>query len=116
MRVLVISLLLLAMAACKKEKASQGLALNNTNWELHFKNNPSFSFFAKSQLVFDGNKRVSNFRFSDTLVGTWNTEGNAVTLQFTNGDTYKGKAITADSLSGTLTASGNSGVWYAIKN
>lgn len=115
MRVLVISLLLLAMASCKKEKASQGLALNNTNWELHFKNNSTFSFYAQSRLIFDENKRVSNFRFSDTLVGAWISEENTVTLQFTNGDTYKGKAITSDSLSGTLTAYGSSGVWYAIK-
>ena len=106
---------LISFVACKKEKNATGISLSNTNWELHFKNNSTFSFYAQSRLVFDGNNHVNNFRFSDTPSGTWNAVGDAVTLQFTNGDTYNGKAITADSLSGTLTAYGSSGLWYAIK-
>ncbi len=115
MRVLFISVIILSLISCKKEKNAKGISLSNTNWELHFKNNSTFSFYAQSRLVFDGNNHVNNFRFSDTLSGTWNAVGDAVTLQFTNGDTYNGKAITADSLSGTLTAYGSSGLWYAIK-
>ncbi len=116
MRLLFMSIILLSLISCKKETTTTGISLSNTNWELHFKNNSTFSFYAQSRLIFDENNHVNNFRFSDTLTGVWNSEGNSVILQFSNGDIYKGKAITVDSLSGTLTASGNSGIWYAIKN
>lgn len=115
MRTLLASLVIVSVLSCKKETPDNGLAFSNTNWNLYFKHNSSFTFYAQSRLAFDANKGVTNFRFSDTLTGDWTSMGNAVTINFSNGDTYKGTAITADSLSGTLTASGSEGVWYATK-
>lgn len=116
MKKLIIPLLMLAALSCKKESADDtGLALGETNWELHFKNNSSFTFFAVSQLYFKANRDVDNYRSADSVSGTWKSKSNTVIISFDNGDVYTGTAITPDSISGALSASGNNGIWYALR-
>jgi len=115
MRILIASLVLLSIISCKKEKKENGLLLSNSSWNLYFKHNSTFNFYAQSHLYFDSDKKVTNFRNADTLHGEWESKGNNLSIIFNNGDKYNGNAITPDSLSGTLIASGNNGVWYAIR-
>lgn len=116
MQRLFISVFIFCAIACKKHtQEPSGLPLGETNWNLHFKNNNTFTFFAESHLYFKSSKDVENFRSVDTIAGTWKSAGHEVTITFNNGDIYTGTAITSDSISGTLSASGNNGVWYAIK-
>ncbi|HOY41208.1 MAG TPA: hypothetical protein PK546_06260 [Chitinophagales bacterium] len=115
--ILLFSLVIFINISCKKGciEGEQGLPLENTNWNLYFKNNSTFTFFAESQLYFNANKEVVNYRSADTINGNWESSNSDVTLTFSNGDIYNGTAITSDSISGTLTASGNNGIWYATK-
>ncbi|HRH57844.1 MAG TPA: hypothetical protein PLS10_09335 [Chitinophagales bacterium] len=116
MQKLFIIFVILSVLSCKKKTEDiTGLSLGETNWNLHFKNNNTFSFFAISHLYFKENKDVYNYRSADTISGKWKSSGSSVTITFNNGDIYNGSAVTSDSLTGTLTASGNNGVWYATK-
>ncbi len=116
MQKLFILFLVLACFSCNKNvQEDLGLPLGETKWNLYFKNNSTFSFFAQSQLHFNSNKSVKNYRNFDSLTGTWKSKTDIVTINFDNGDIYNGTAITIDSISGILTASGNNGIWYAIK-
>ena len=116
MQRLFISLLVFTALSCKKNtQEDAGLALGETNWNLHFKNNSTFNNYAESQLFFKADKNVQNYRNFDTISGTWKSTASNVTITFDNGDIYNGTAITSDSISGTLTASGNNGVWYATR-
>jgi hypothetical protein len=103
------------LGACKKKKI-QVTDYTGTHWRLFFKNNPTFSFFAESKLYFKDEANVDNYRNFDTLYGQWVVDDdNTLTIHFTNGDQYIGTVISSDSLSGTLKASGNNGVWSAKK-
>ena len=116
MQKLAITFLILSVLSCKKKTDDvAGLALGETNWNLYFKNNSTFSFFAESHLYFKENKDVINYRSADTVSGKWKSIGSSVKITFDNGDIYNGSAVNSDSISGTLTASGNSGIWYATK-
>lgn len=116
MQKLFIGLLLLSVFSCKKKTDNNtGFPFGGTNWNLHFKNNPTFSFFAESELYFDSDTSVQNYRNVDTVSGSWKSTPTTVTIDFYNGDVYNGTVITNDSISGTLSASGNSGVWYATR-
>ena len=114
-RVFILFLVLSIFSCKKKAEDDNGLPLGETNWNLHFKNNSTFSFYAESKLYFLIDSSVKNYRSADTISGTWKSKANTVTISFNNGDIYTGSAITADSIYGTLTASGNNGVWYATK-
>ncbi|MFN8238543.1 MAG: hypothetical protein U0T77_10270 [Chitinophagales bacterium] len=106
---------ILLLSACKKKKTTVA-DFTGTHWRLHFKNNPTFSFFAESELFFKDATNVDNYRNFDTLYGTWAVDDdNNLSVKFDNGDLYTGTLITDDSLSGTLKASGNNGVWNARK-
>ena len=108
--------MILSVLSCKKKTQDDiGLPLGETNWALHFKNNSTFTYFAESYLYFKANKEVNNYRNADTVSGTWKSVSKNVTITFNNGDIYNGTAVTAESIAGTLTASGNNGTWYAIK-
>lgn len=113
-----ISLLLLAFTAflsCKKCN-DDTIGLTGSRWNLFFKNNSTFTFYAEAELNFKTNSSVENYRNFDTLTGNWLLENNTISIAFNNGDQYNGILITSDSISGTLTASGNNGFWYATKN
>ncbi len=108
--------LAIGLFSCKKKtEVNNGFPLAETNWSLHFKNNSTFTFYAQSQLSFYADSSVKNYRSSDTISGRWRTKSNAVSINFANGDVYTGTVITDDSLSGILSASGNSGDWYATR-
>lgn len=116
MQKLFFTFLILSVLSCKKKtEDDNGLPLGETSWNLHFKNNSTFSFFAESNLYFKENKDVYNYRSADTISGTWKSTGNSVIITFDNGDIYNGAAVTSDSITGTLSASGNNGIWYATK-
>jgi hypothetical protein len=108
---------LLIAFSCKKKCAdhTSTISLNETRWNLHYKNNTTFNFYAESELYFKQNQTVYNYRNFDTIAGNWNANARTVTLNFNNGDQFSGTAITSDSISGTLTAAGNNGVWYATR-
>jgi uncharacterized protein (DUF2147 family) len=115
MQKVVILFLALSLFSCKKKSIETGYALGETNWTLYFKNNSSFSFYAVSQLSFYTDYKVKNFRSADTILGTWKTKNNAVSINFESGDVYTGTIFSDDSISGSLTASGSNGDWYAIR-
>ncbi len=100
--------------SCKKNCHSV-ISLQETHWDLYFKNNSSFNFYATSDLYFKADKTAENYRNFDTVLGNWSQDNSAVSISFNTGDQYTGTIITNDSISGTLTASGNDGVWYAKK-
>lgn len=110
--------LTLSIFSCKKGciEGEQAFQLNETKWDLFFKNNNTFSFYAKSEIYFKENKTIENYRNFDTIYGTWTSTENNLSINFNNGDKYIGSLITSDSISGTLTSAGNNGVWYATKN
>lgn len=114
-RVFILFLVIGIFSCKKKADVVNGYPLSGTNWNLHFRNSPIFSFYAQSALSFNSDSSVQNFRSSDTVSGKWKTKSNDVTINFNNGDIYTGTVITDDSLAGTLTASGNNGDWYAIR-
>ena len=118
MRKLFILSLLLAFFSCKKNEDNNAatIALSETHWNLHYKYNNTFNFFAVSNLYFKQNNTIDNYRNFDTISGAWSAIKDSVTLNFSNGEKYTGTAITDDSISGTLTAIGNTGVWYAVRN
>jgi hypothetical protein len=103
--------------SCKKhnDDNTSSIILNDTRWNLHYKNNNTFSFFAESELFFKQNKNIDNYRNFDTISGNWSATNNTITINFNNGDKYTGTAISNDSISGTLTASGSNGTWYAVR-
>ena len=103
------------LGACKKKRTTIA-DYSGTHWRLHFKNNSTFTFFAESELYFKDASNVDNYRNFDTLFGTWAVDqDNTLSIQFNNGDRYTGTPAGTDSLSGTLTASGNNGLWNAGK-
>jgi hypothetical protein len=114
MKYLVLLLLATSILSCKKKCAST-ISLADTQWDLYFKNNNTFNFFAKSLVRFNKNDSAYNYRNFDTIAGTWKQNNAFMEIDFANGDVYTGIIATSDSISGTLTASGNNGVWYAIK-
>ena len=105
----------LLLFSCKKKCTYIPVSLSETHWDLYFKNNSSFTFYATSLLYFKANDSIYNYRNFDTVSGTWNVNQDIVYIDFVNGDKYSGNIISDDSINGTLTASGNSGVWYAEK-
>ena len=115
MRKLYFLSLILMFFSCKKNCDNNANELNETHWNLYFKNNQTFNFFAESDLYFKENKSIENYRNFDTVYGSWNTSGNTLNINFNSGDKYVGSLITKDSISGTLTTAGNNGVWYATK-
>lgn len=115
MQKVVILFVVISLFSCKKESIETGYPLGGSSWTLYFKNNPTFTFYAESQLYFAADNKVINNRNADTLTGFWETKNNAVTIQFDNDDVYLGTIFTNDSIAGTLTASGNNGNWYAIR-
>lgn len=116
MRNLFILICILSIISCKKNKNNNlAFTLNETNWNLFFKTNTTFDFYAKSSLYFRQDNTVDNYRNFDTLSSTWTLDANTVAFNFSNGEKYIGTVITIDSIAGTLTSSGNNGVWYAIR-
>lgn len=108
--------ILFILFSCKKNCDNNSPnSLSETKWNLYFKNNNTFDFFAESDLYFKENKTIENYRNFDTVYGNWVANENTLTINFNNGDKYIGTLITNDSISGTLTAAGNNGVWYATK-
>lgn len=105
----------LFLFSCKKCKHPAVSSLRETQWDLYFKNNSSFTFYAHSTLYFRGDDSIFNYRNFDTVSGTWNENSNHVSIDFNNGDRYSGTILSTDSISGTLSASGNQGIWYAKK-
>lgn len=103
------------LLSCRKCKHAPVLSLQDSSWQLHFKNNSTFTFYAEAMLYFRADDSVFDYRNFDTLKGRWRQDQNQVYMNFNNGDAYSGTIQTADSLSGTLTASGNNGDWYALK-
>ena len=101
--------------SCKKNCDSNANELNETHWNLYFKNNQTFNFYAESELYFIENKTIENYRNFYTIYGNWIVSGNTLSINFNNGDKYLGSLFTNDSISGTLTTVGNNGVWYATK-
>ena len=78
--------------SCKKP-----VDLSETHWTLYYKHNPTFSFYAESDLYFkkDNIKKKLN-------------------IYFTNDDKYEGTIVSADSITGTLLLpSGDHGTWFA---
>ncbi len=118
MRNLFILFFVLITFSCIKHQNDNAasISLSETYWKLYYKNNTSFDFYAKSNLYFKQNNLVDNSRNFDTIPGTWSVNTNKVSINFNNGDKYTGTAITNDSMVGTLSASGNNGVWYATRN
>lgn len=118
MRNLFILFFLFMIFSCKKNNDGQNtsFSLSETNWKLYYKQNTTFNFYALSKLYFKQNNTVDNYRNFDTISGTWTLNTKEVYFNLDNGDKFKGTAITNDSISGTLIASGNNGVWYAIRN
>ena len=109
-------LIILGAFSCKKNTDDNtGFPFSGTNWNLYFKNNNTFTFFAESELYFTSDTTVQNYRSSDTVSGRLKSTPTTVTINFEDGDVYNGTIITNDSISGTLSASGNSGVWYATR-
>ena len=116
MRKLFLLPFVIAAFSCKKKSDDNNLSvLNETHWKLYYKNNNTFSFYAASEIYFKENKSIDNYRNFDTLYGEWSENSNIVIIDFNNGDSYSGTLITNDSISGTLTATGSNGVWYATK-
>ena len=102
--------------SCKKCKDNFSVvSLPETKWDLYYKNNSTFTFYAKSLIYFKENKSIDNYRNFDTVTGNWEVNENIVSINFDSGDKYSGEVFTDDSISGTLTASGYNGVWYAKK-
>lgn len=114
MRKLFILPALLIVFSCKKNCVDKA-QLNETHWNLYFKNNNTFNFYAEAELYFKEDKSAINYRNFDTIYGDWITKENTVTINFKSGEKYTGNIITNDSISGTLTTAGNSGIWYATK-
>lgn len=114
--VLLFCIIAIATISCKKKKNEEtSFSLKNTNWQLYYKSNNTFNFFALSHLSFKADYSVINYRNSDTLSGTWELDNSAVSVYYRNGDVYKGTLITTDSMSGTFTAFGSNGIWYAVR-
>lgn len=107
--------MLFFLASCKEENEEADFPLGETNWQLYFKHNNTFSFFAESVLSFSDNNTVLNYRNADTVSGIWNTKGKTLTINFEDGDVYLGNIILDDSISGILSASNNNGIWYAVR-
>lgn len=111
-RISVFILFLSIFISCKKCKENS-ISLTNSRWDLFFKNNSTFTFYAESELYFITSNSVLNYRNFDTLSGNWILDNNKLSIEFNNDDQYTSDYISQDSLSGTLKASGNNGVWYA---
>lgn len=102
--------------SCKKNCAKiNDENISETHWDLFYKYNSTFTFFAQSKLYFKSDNTVQNFRSADTTEGSWSQNNSAIELKFTNGEQLNGFLINTDSLSGTSKVAGNTGVWYAIK-
>ena len=112
-RYLLFFILSMFLFSCKKKNSIA--SLRETHWNLFYRNNNTFTFYALSEIYFKANDSVENERNFDTLRGAWTQSEDNMAIYFDNGDEYTGKLITNDSLAGTLTASGNHGDWYAKK-
>src|SRR4051812_15374352 len=113
--ILFFSILLLLFSCKKKCDNMNVISLSETNWDLYFKNNPAFTFFAKTHLYLKQDSTFDNYEAFDSTYGKWSQNNTDIKFNFDNGARYSGSIITADSLSGTLTVAGSNGVWYALK-
>ena len=96
--------------SCKKNDIN----LSETRWTLYYKHNPTFNFYAKSDIYFKNENLVENDRNFDTLTGTWFADKKKLNIYFTNDDRYEGTIVNSDSMTGTLLLPhGDHGVWYA---
>lgn len=95
--------------SCKKP-----VDLSETHWTLYYKHNPTFSFYAESDLYFKKDNIIENARNFDTLTGTWYADKKKLNIYFTNDDKYEGTIVSSDSITGTLLLpSGDHGTWFA---
>src|SRR4051812_24846354 len=87
------------LISCKKENNAATTSLRETHWNLFYKNNNTFTFFAQSEIYFKSNDSAENDRNFDTIRGSWSQSNASVNIHFNNGDAYTGKVITSDSIS-----------------
>ncbi len=109
MKNILLMLLFFTLFSCKKS-----VNLSETRWTLYYKNNPTFNFYAKSEIYLKSNNTIENYRNFDTIYGTWTHIKENVTFQFINDAKFEGNLIASDSMKGTLLLpSGDRGDWSA---
>jgi hypothetical protein len=114
MRLAITAIICTFVFSCKKTEEPIVIDLHNTSWDLFYKYE-GFSFFALTELRFHSDSTFENIGISDTVYGNWTNEKGDIKLYFDNLSVFSGKAISADSLSGTMFNAGTNGVWRAKK-
>ncbi len=110
----------IVILSCEKNNSNNTTVINQyplsgTNWDLYYKSNSTFTFYALSKIDFKSDSTCLNYRNFDTLVGTWRQNNASLNISFSNGDKYNGTFYSIDSITGTTVVTGNNGLWYANK-